>query len=55
MNCGPASDELVDEVLEELLTAAFVFRDFALLEDVRLEALETGFAGLDFFADARVP
>ena len=44
MNCRRASDELVDEVLEELLAAAFVFRDFALLEDVRLEALEAGLA-----------
>ena len=51
----PASDELVDEIFEELLPAAGVGGGFALLEHVSFQFFEAGLAGFDLRADAGVP
>src|ERR1051326_1981665 len=49
------SDEFVDQVFEEFLTAAAVRSDISLLEHIGFEFFEAGFAGFNLRSDAAVP
>src|SRR5438128_645636 len=49
------SNELVDQVLEEFLAAAFVRRHLTHLQGIRFKFVEADLAFFDSFADAGVP